>query len=75
MPGTIPAKNRSLTEAPEAMPYMINGMLGGLMTPRPPATATMEEQKTRSYPSEVRMGMVIDPTAATVAGPDPEIAP
>ena len=71
----IPARNKLLTEAPEAIPYMIKGMLGGMMTPNPPATATIEVEKTRSYPSEVRIGIVILPTAATVAGAEPEIAP
>ena len=43
-----PAKNRLLTEAPDAMPYMINGILGGMITPRPPATATIAVEKVRS---------------------------
>ena len=47
-PGIMPAKNRSLTDAPEAMPYMIKGMLGGMMTPKPPATATMAVEKVTS---------------------------
>ena len=74
-PGTIPARNKSLTDAPDAIPYMINGMLGGMITPSPPATATMAVAKTSSYPSEVSIGIVILPTAATVAGAEPEIAP
>ena len=55
--------------------YTIKGMLGGMMTPSPPATATMAEANTRSYPIPVRKGMAIAPTAAVVAGPEPEIAP
>ena len=74
-PGMIPARNRSLTEAPEAIPYMINGILGGMITPRPPATATIAVENVMSYPSVVRIGIVILPTAATVAGAEPEIAP
>ena len=47
-PGMTPAKNRLLTEAPDAIPYMINGILGGMITPRPPATATIAVEKVRS---------------------------
>ena len=71
----MPAMNRSLTDAPDAEPYMINGILGGMMTPSPPATATSAVVNFFSYPISIRIGMVMLPTAATVAGPDPEIAP
>ena len=54
---------------------MMKGILGGMITPRPPATATMAVEKTFSYPMSIRSGIVILPTAATVAGADPEIAP
>ena len=37
--------------------------------------ATIAVENVRSYPRLVRIGMVILPTAATVAGADPEIAP
>ena len=71
----MPAINRSLTEAPEADPYMMNGILGGMITPSPPATATRAVVNFLSYPISIRIGMVMLPTAATVAGPEPEIAP
>ena len=71
----LPAINRSLTDSPEALPNMINGILGGIITPRPPATATIAAEKSLSYPSSIRIGIVILPTAATVAGAEPEIAP
>ena len=45
------------------------------MTPRPPATATMAVTNTLSYPIRIKSGIVILPTAATVAGALPEIAP
>ena len=57
------------------MANMIKGMLGGMMTPRPPATATIAVENTLSYPISIRSGIVILPTAATVAGAEPEIAP
>ena len=43
-PGTTPAINRSLTDSPDAIPYMMNGILGGIITPRLPATATKAVQ-------------------------------
>ena len=71
----IPARNRSLTDSPVAIAYMINGILGGMITPSPPATATIAVEKSFLYPSSIRSGMVMLPTAATVAGAEPEIAP
>ena len=44
IPGTIPARKMSLTDAPDAIPYIINGILGGIITPRLPATATKAVQ-------------------------------
>ncbi len=46
-----------------------------MITPRPPATATIDVTKVLSYPKETKIGIVIEPTAAVVAGPDPDIAP
>lgn len=74
-PGTTPAINRSLTDSPDAIPYMINGILGGMITPSPPATATIAVENDLSYPKRTKIGIVMLPTAATVAGADPEIAP
>lgn len=74
-PGIIPERNKSLTDAPEAMPYMIKGMLGGTMTQSHQDTATTAVEKALSYPSFPRIGTVMLPTAATVAGADPEMAP
>ena len=54
---------------------MIIGILGGIITPSPPATATIAAAKSKLYPILVNTGTVIAPTAAAVAGPDPEIAP
>ena len=63
------------TETPEFIEYRINGIEGGMITPRPPEIATNAALNVRSYPREVRIGMVIAPTAAVVAGAEPEIAP
>ena len=46
-----------------------------MMTPKPPATVTMEVLNTPSYPREIKNGIVMAPTADTVAGELPEIAP
>lgn len=74
-PGIIPAMNNLLTDSPDAIPYIINGMLGGIITPNPPEIATKAVLKILSYPNETKTGIVMLPTAATVAGPDPDIAP
>ena len=74
-PGIIPAIKRSLTEAPEALPYMIKGMLGGIITPSPPATATTAVENVLSYPTRFISGIVIAPVPATLAIALPEIAP
>ena len=47
-PGIMPAMKRSLTDAPDALPYIMNGILGGIMTPKPPATATTAVEKVLS---------------------------
>ena len=74
-PGIIPAINKSLTDSPVVVPYIINGILGGIITPNPPATATIAVANFLSYPSSHKNGIVILPTAATVAGAEPDMAP
>ena len=54
---------------------MINGIHGGMIPPSPPAPATIADENDLSYPQRTKIGIVILPTAATVAGADPEIAP
>ena len=62
-------------ETPVASEYSTNGMEGGMITPRPPATAIRPALHFFSYPRSVRKGTHMEPTAAVVAGPEPEIAP
>ena len=69
-----PAKNRLLTEAPDAMPYMINGILGGMITPSSAEEAMVPAAKLRSYLCLSISGTMIAPTAAAVAALEPEIA-
>ena len=57
------------------MPKRMKGILGGIITPNPPAVPMIAPQKTRSYPIFSKTGIPMVPTAAQVAGPEPEIAP
>src|SRR5699024_5777903 len=70
-----PAENNVLIEALADTPYITIGMLGGMITPRHPAAATSAIANFLSYPFSIMVGTIIVPIAATVAGPDPEIAP
>ena len=54
--------------------YTTKEMDGGMMIPIPPAVAIRADASPLLYPTEVMAGMMIPPRAATVAGPDPEIA-
>ena len=45
IPGTIPAINSLPMDVDEQTPYIIMVMLGGMMTPRAPATAWMPATK------------------------------
>ncbi len=75
MPGIIPAIKRAPTDSPEERPYKMKGMLGGMMTPNPPDVATRAVTNILSYPKATSIGMHMAPTAAVVAGAEPEIAP
>lgn len=41
-------KEQVTDRSAEAIPYMMNGILGGMITPRPPATATIAVENVRS---------------------------
>ena len=60
---------------PADCPKNIKGIDGGIITPSPPDTATKAVEKSFLYPTFVSIGIVIAPTAAVVAGPEPDIAP
>lgn len=47
---------------------------GGMMIPIAPAVDISAAEEALSYPTRVIAGIMIMPSAATVAGPDPEIA-
>src|SRR5699024_6676905 len=72
--GIMPARNMLPTETPPITPYKTNGILGGMMTPIDPAEAATADAKPPSYLRAIIAGIIKPPIAATVAGPDPEIA-
>src|SRR5699024_12729321 len=55
-------------------PYNTKGILGGMIIPRAPADTITAVANFLSYPSATIAGINIPPIAATVAGPEPEIA-
>ena len=48
IPGTIPARNRSVIDTPAITPYIISAMLGGISGPNAPAAAAIEHAKVLS---------------------------
>jgi hypothetical protein len=54
---------------------MMNVPLGGITTDIPAPDAMIDAEKECRYPEDIMAGMSIEPKAATVAGPDPDIAP
>lgn len=55
-------------------PYTTKVMEGGIITPIAPEAAINAAEKEGEYPDLIMAGTRITPSAATVAGPDPEIA-
>ena len=53
---------------------MTIGMLGGITTPMLPAVAISASVKLLLYPFSSMVGTTMEPTAATVAGPEPDTA-
>jgi hypothetical protein len=49
-------------------------MLGGIITPKDPAEAVIDAANPSLYPCSFISGIIKDPIAETVAGPEPEIA-
>ena len=78
MPGTMPAmKSREIEILPNSAATtakMMNAIDGGTTMPIEPEAATRETACFFWYPLRTSAGMRIAPIAATVAGPDPEIA-
>ncbi len=57
------------------IPKITMGMEGGITTPNPPDEAVIAEAYPLSYPRFIIAGIMSIPTAAVVAGPDPDMAP
>jgi hypothetical protein len=74
MPGIIPAINISPTDTPAITPYKTKGILGGIMTPMVPAAAVIAVANPSLYCFSFIDGIIKEPIAETVAGPDPDIA-
>src|SRR5690625_593644 len=73
-PGIIPAKNIEPMETVPTTPYITNGILGGINTPIEPAEAVIAAANPGLYLFSFIEGIINEPIAATVAGPEPEIA-
>ncbi|MPM70144.1 hypothetical protein SDC9_117097 [bioreactor metagenome] len=68
--------NMSPTETPVMDAYTTNAMEGGMTMAIEEAVAIMAEEKGAEKPPRLIMaGIRMIPSAATVAGPEPEIAP
>lgn len=74
IPGRSPAMNRLPMEVSAIEPYTTKVMEGGIITPIAPEAAINAAEKEGEYPDLIMAGTRITPSAATVAGPDPEIA-
>ena len=76
IPGTIPAVNISAIETPVMDAYTTNAILGGMTMAMELAVAIKAaENGAEKPPCSIMAGIRTAPSAATVAGPEPEIAP
>ena len=76
MPGIQPPMNISPTETPVMEAYTTNAMEGGMTMAMEEALAIREDAKGAEKPPRLIMaGIRMMPRAATVAGPEPEMAP
>ena len=76
IPGTIPAMNMSPMETPVMEAYTTKAILGGMtMAMELDVAIRAVENGALKPPRSTIAGIRTAPSAATVAGPDPEIAP
>src|SRR5512139_1945715 len=73
IPGKKPARNCFPTDVPIATHINTIGILGGIMTPRAPADVHTPIAIDLGYPSLVKLGIMIDPMATTVARLEPDM--
>ena len=75
-PGTIPAMNISAIDTPVIEAYTTNAILGGMtMAMELEVAINAVENGAEKPPCSTIAGISTAPSAATVAGPEPEIAP
>ena len=74
-PGMNPAANIAPIDVPVIDAYTMNEMLGGMMIAMPDAELTTAVANALSYPAATIPGIMMTPMTATVAGPEPLIAP
>jgi len=74
IPGMTPAINNFPTDCSADIPYMIKGILGGIITPIIPDAAVNDVLYSFVYSRFSISGIILVPIAATVAGDEPEIA-
>ena len=75
-PGTIPAINISAIDTPVIEAYTTNAILGGMtMAMELEVAINAVENGAEKPPCSTIAGIRTAPSAATVAGPEPEIAP
>ena len=75
-PGTIPAMNISAMDTPVMDAYTTNAILGGMtMAMELEVAISAVENGAEKPPCSTMAGISTAPRAATVAGPEPEIAP
>src|SRR5699024_3956031 len=74
MPGRIPPINKSPINSLDETPYSTIRIHGGITIPKEPALTITAVANFLSYPCATIAGIIIPPIAATVAGPDPDIA-
>ena len=72
-PGMNPPKKRAPTETLAIAPYIIKGMLGGMIGPIVDEAAVTAAEKSASYPSSTIALISIGPTPALSATADPLI--
>lgn len=73
-PGMMPAMKSFWIDTSATSAYMTKMTLGGMMMPTLPLLATSAADQRLSYPASSIAGRRIGARAATVAGPEPEMA-
>ena len=73
-PGIMSVRNIDPMDTVPTTPYITNGILSGISTPIEPAETVIATANPPLYLGSFIEGIINDPIAATVAGPESEIA-